>query len=569
MTNAALPVILFTNRALGKEATHLSKANKKQTFLGGAAVLALATAIVKVIGAFYKIPIKSVIGADGYGYFNSAYDIYNVLLMIATTGLPVAMSRMISEANALHNYPQIRRIYDVSKRVFVLIGIVGTVGMAALCIPLADLVGQRNAWFPILCLSPAVLLICFSSVNRGFFQGQGDMRPTSISQVLEALCKLIVGLGCAVGIMWFFRKNGLDTQTPSEALAGAHSWAAGGAIIGVTLGCGLAALYLFSRVRRTDVYRAREGGEVRSVSDTAKALLKIAIPITIGSAGLQLINLADTAVYMWRLKDAAGFSQADADTIKGIYNFCQTIFNLPCAFVTPIVVAAIPALTEKITTKDRRGKTAIMESAMRVMALIAAPCAIGLLALAGPIYHLLSSGADAAEVLTAQPLLAILGVCVIFNCIVLVTNGIMQSHGDVTIPVIHMLIGGGIKLVVSFLLVGIPEVNLIGAAVSTLVCYTVISALNLFAMSRRGYPVNVLRTMLKPLLAALIMGAAAFGSYRLFFVLGLSGLVSTGGAILAAGMVYIIFVLLLRVITRDDCNLLPKGDKIAKILKIR
>lgn len=547
----------------------MSKTSKKQTFLGGAAVLALATAIVKLIGALYKIPIKAIIGADGFGYFNSAYDIYNVLLMIATTGLPVAMSRMVSEANALQNARQIRRIYDVSKRVFLLIGAVGTTLMAALCVPLADLIGQRNAWFPILCLSPAVLLICLTSVNRGFFQGQGDMRPTSISQVLEALCKLFVGLGLALGIMWFFRRNGLVTSVASDELSVAHSWAAGGAIIGVTLGCAIAALYLFSKVRRTDVYAEASVGEAKSSRETTRELLRIAVPITIGSAGLQLINLGDTAVYMWRLKAAAGFSQSSADTIKGIYNFCQTIFNLPCAFITPIVVAAIPALTEAITKQDRRGKKAIMESAMRVMSLIAMPCAVGLAVLSGPIYSLLSRGASPDEVVTATPLLAILGVAVIFNCVVLVTNGIMQSHGDVTIPVIHMLIGGALKLIMSFILVGIPEINLIGAAISTLVCYVLISALNLFAMAKRGYAVNVLRTMLKPLIAALLMGAAAYGAKLGLQTLGLRNLFVVAGSIAAAGIVYIILVLVLRVITRDDCSLLPKGEKIAKVLKIR
>lgn len=547
----------------------MAKINKKQTFLGGAAVLALSTAIVKIIGALYKIPIKAVIGADGFGYFNSAYDIYNVLLMIATTGLPVAMSRMVSEANALQNHGQIRRIYDVSKRVFLLIGVVGTVFMAALCVPLSDLIGQRNAWFPILCLAPAVLLICLTSVNRGFFQGQGDMRPTSISQIIEALCKLIVGLGLALAIMWFFRRGGLDVEQPSEALSKAHAWAAGGAIIGVTLGCALAALYLFSKVRRTEIYQTTADGATKSFGNTTRELLKIAIPITIGAAGLQLINLGDTAVYMWRLKGAAGFTQQLADDTKGVYNFCQTIFNLPCAFITPIVVAVIPALTEAITKHDRIGKRAITESAMRVMALIAMPCAIGLAVLSGPIYGLLSRGADAQEIAQATPLLALLGISVVFNSIVLVTNGIMQSHGDVTTPVIHMLIGGALKLVMTFLLVGIPEINIVGAAVSTLCCYVLISGLNLFAMAKKGYPVNVLKTMAKPLLASLLMGAAAFGMKYLLQGRGLPNLIVTAGSIAAAGILYLLLIPLLRIITREDCMLLPKGEKIAKLLHIR
>ena len=556
----------------------MATTNKKQTFLGGAAVLALATAIVKIIGALYKIPIQRVIGEDGYGYFNSAYDIYSVLLMIATTGLPVAMSRMIAEAGANSNYRQILRIYDSAKRIFLIFGLCGTVFMAALCVPLADLVGQRNAWFPILCLSPAVLLICLTSVNRGFFQGQGDMRPTSFSQVLEALCKLVVGLGLAVGIMYLYRRGGLVTSLPggkplpegtreAAALAKAHSKAAGGAIIGVTLGCGLAALYLFGKVRKADTYSDTAPGEALPMRRTTLDLVKIAVPITIGAAGLQLINLVDAAVYMLRLKTAAGFSQQSADYLKGIYNFCQTIFNLPCAFITPIVVAVIPALTEQITKKDHDSERAITESAIRVMALIAFPCAVGLAVMSGPIYALLARH-TAESLKIASPVLAVLGVCVVFNAIVLVTNGIMQSHGDVMIPVIHMLVGGVVKIVVNFILVGNPEINILGAPIGTLVCYIVIAALNLIAMARRSYPVNLARTMFKPLLAALLMGAAAWGVRFGLERLGMRNLIVVAGAIAAAGVAYLVLVLVLRIITMEDCKLLPKGDKIAKILRI-
>ena len=151
----------------------------------------------------------------------------------------------------------------------------------------------------------------------------------------------------------------------------------------------------------------------------------------------------------------------------------------------------------------------------------------------------------------------------------LVTNGIMQSHGDVTTPVIHMLIGGALKLVMTFLLVGIPEVNMAGAAISTLCCYVLISGLNFFAMAKKGYPVNILRTMAKPLLAALLMGAAAFGVRILLAGRGFSNLIVTAAAIVIAGILYLVLIPVLRILTKEDCALLPKGDKIAKLLHIR
>lgn len=556
-----------------------SNANKKQSFLGGAAVLALATAVVKLIGAFYKIPIQHVIGNDGYSYFNTAYAIYNVLLMIATTGLPVAMSRMIAEATTQQDPLQIRRVYDAAKRLFLSVGLAGSLFMALLCVPLADFMGQRNAWFPILCLSPAVLLLCLSSVNRGFFQGQGDMRPTSISQVLEALCKLLIGLGLAMVVMYFFRRNGLETTLPdgrpfpkgseaAAALSRAHAFAAGGAIIGVTLGCGLAAFYLYRLVRKTETYSlVAAAEEAQAGESTTRKLLKIAVPITLGAAGLQLITLVDTAVYMMRLKNAAGFSQEAADDLKGIYDYCQTIFNMPAAFITSIVVAVIPALTEQITMKNRKGERVIADSAFRVMALVASPCAVGLAVLSRPIYALLAKHTP-ESLNVATPLLAVLGICAFFNAVVLVSNSIMQSHGDVVVPVTNMLIGGIIKIIVSFVLVGNPEINILGAAIGTVICYASISILNLVSMAKRKYPVSLTRTVLKPVIASLIMGAGAALARRLLEGMGLSNAPVTLGSIAVGGVLYVILVLALRVITREDCTLLPKGDKIAKLLHI-
>ena len=168
----------------------MSQAPKKQTFLHGAALLALATAIVKVIGALYKLPLKMVIGDEGYSYFSTAYDIYTVLLLVSTAGLPVAMSRMISQATSLGNHKQIKRVYASARALFLGIGGVSTALMMLLCKPLANALEQPDAWFAIVCLGPCAFLMGIISTYRGFFQGQGNMIPTSVSQVLEAIAKL-------------------------------------------------------------------------------------------------------------------------------------------------------------------------------------------------------------------------------------------------------------------------------------------------------------------------------------------------------------------------------------------
>ena len=528
--------------------------NKKQTFLGGAAVLALAVAIVKVLGAFYKIPLNRLIGDEGFGYFNTAYDIYSVLLMISTTGLPVAMSRMIAEARTLGQTRQIRQIFQTSLLVFLSLGVVGTAGMALLCRQLAAVMSQSESWFAILCLSPAVLFICLISAERGFFQGQGNMVPTSVSQVMEAVCKLVVGLSLA----YILNKT-----------TGKMSYAAGGAILGVTLGTVISTAYLSFKRRRAAAELDTEclDPTVYSRKTTVKKLLAIAIPITLGSAGLQIITTIDAAVYMAQLKGAAGMVK-EADGLKGIYNFTQTIFNLPCAFITPITVAAIPAITEQLTLRRRRQANTVAESATRVMSLIAMSCSIGLAVLSEPIMQLLG-GYTGRRLELAGALMSILAFCVFFNSFVLVMNAIMQAHGYVYIPVINMVIGGIAKVIINFILVSNPKINIVGVPVGTVISYMIIAMLDLIAINRiLKHPPRLIPNVVKPALAALVMGAAAFGLNRLCLLIGLPLVLRAALSIGGAGAVYLALVLLLKVITREDCALLPKGDKIARLLRI-
>ena len=253
----------------------MADTRKQQNFLQGTAILALATALVKVIGAVYKIPLNAIIGEKGFGYFSTAYEIYNVLLMISTAGLPVAMSRMISQANSLDNYNQVRRVYATARGIFLGLGIVGSLLMTIFCRQLAQFQNQPDAWAAIGFLGPCVLLICIMSTFRGFFQGQGNMVPTSVSQVIEAFVRLIVGIAAALLLL---------KTTGSVPLA------AGGAILGVTASCLLSSVYLFTVFRRSYKELPASQDTPWSYKATVKGLLIIAIPITLGSACLQIIT---------------------------------------------------------------------------------------------------------------------------------------------------------------------------------------------------------------------------------------------------------------------------------------
>ena len=530
----------------------MSETPKKQTFLHGAALLAIATAIVKVIGALYKIPLNAIIGEQGFGYFYTAYEIYSVLLLISTAGLPVAMSRMISAANSLGHYRQVRQIYRTAQTIFLTLGLISSLLMTVFCRQLAVFQEQPNAWFAIGCLGPCAFLVCLMSSYRGFFQGQGNMLPTSVSQVMEAFFKLVVGIAAAILLLQF------TNSIP---------YAAGGAILGVTFSCLIAAFYLFSKFRKAYNDLPQSNDTPASFGSTAKSLLAIAIPITIGSAGLQLLSVLEAKLYMVQLMNI-GNTQAEADVMKGIYNMTQTIFNMPCAFIVPITISIIPAITSHLTLNNHQAVKATEESAARITGLISLPCAIGLFLLAEPVTALLG-GYEGEGLALAAALMALQGISIFLYSIVQLTNAIMQAHNHATVPVINMLLAGVMRLIIVYVLTGNPEIGLLGAPIGGILCYLCIGILNLFSMRRVISQTPAIgKNILRPLLPAALMGAVVFACHWAMDKITDSRLILCAVPVMAGVLVYVICAVFFKSITREDCLLLPKGEKIAKLLHL-
>jgi len=547
----------------------MSDTGKKQNFLQGAALLAIATAIVKLIGAFYKLPLNMAIGAEGYSYFTTAYDIYSVMLLISTAGLPVAVSRMISQASTLEAYARMRKIFRTALSIFAALGALTSVLMIFGAKPLANIMNQPDAWISIACLGPCGILICLMSAYRGYFNGQGNMIPTSVTQVIEAFIKLVVGLALAFLII---------RMTGSVALA------AGGAIIGVTMGSALALVYMLAKFRKSYKGLPVTNEAPGSTRETVKELLAIAIPITIGSAGLQLLTVIESGLYMDRLVYLMGSgqymshmvggavtAQKAAATLKGLYNMTQTIFNMPCAFIIPIAVSVLPAVTSYLTLGDHKGVRETEESASRITGLLSLPCAVGLTVLARPIMALLG-GYEGEQLDMSARFMAIQGITVFLYAIIQYTNALLQSHGYVNVPVVNMLSSGVLRLVLVYVMVGNPNLGLMGAPLGAFIGYLLIAVLNLVAIQRKvAQKPKLLRNLLRPAMPALVMGVVVFFCYRaLVSVIGLDGSrVILAGAPIAVGVVvYFVCVVLMKSITREDCLLLPKGEKIAKLLRL-
>ena len=258
----------------------------------------------------------------------------------------------------------------------------------------------------------------------------------------------------------------------------------------------------------------------------------------------------------------------------GNYSACMDLYNLPSSLMVALTASVIPAVSAAVTQRDRRQSARIVRSSLRVTALLAFPMGLGLWALSDPLFRLFYRSYNAE---LGGSLLAVLGIASIFVCLMLITNSILQAYGRVSVPIVTMLVGGGVKIVLNYNLVALPSVNIHGAPIGTLVCFALTAILNLIAVSRvAAFHLNYPGYFLRPLLASLAMAFSARSVYALcahFLLSEDSGrtimLVCVGAAIAVAVVVYAVLVLALRIVTRDDLALLPKGEKLARILHVR
>ena len=333
---------------------------KQQNYLHGAAIMTAGVIIMKILGALYKIPLGNMLGDDGYGLFLQAYYVYSLFLTLATAGFPVALSRMISAAQTRGLQMQARRTYRVAWWTFFVLGAVCSTVMFVFPDWLAStLINSPDAAFSIQALAPAVLLCCVTATYRGLTQGYGNMTPTTISQILEVLAKVAAGLALAAYLI----KAGYDKPV-----------AVAGAIFGVTVGSLAALLYmLIYKMRNYRFDSVAQPDVPESAGTIFKNLLSIGIPIALGSVALSLINLIDAGLCMTRLQSAVGYTYSHAKTLYGVYGKAQTLFNLPAAFITPLTVSIVPAISAKLVMNARGEAGKISEDSLRIAMAIALP----------------------------------------------------------------------------------------------------------------------------------------------------------------------------------------------------
>lgn len=529
---------------------------KNSGFFGGAFALMLSGAAVKLIGALFSVPLANLYGADGNDLFISAYYVYAAMYVVSSAGLPTAVSKLVAEARAQGRGAEVRRLGWVALGTFLLLGATLSAGLLLLLDPICALVGE-GCRLALQAVAPTILFTCLVSAVRGYFQGLSDMTPTAVSQVIEALGKLVFGLGLAR----YLTRTGHRLEV-----------VVAGAIGGVTLGTALSALYTLLYALRHRTKGLPEGGTCRPAGALLRELLGLALPITVGASVSSLSSLADTLLVKLRLRQGCLLTEAAAGFSYGAYGFAVKLFNLPLSLVTAIGISLIPAISGAQAAGQRERVLSLTESALRLTGLLAFPCAAGLAAIPGPVLRLLFGSQPAACGL-AEPLLRELAPAVVLAGLVSVTGPILQSLGRPELPVVSMAAGAVVKLLSSYVLVGLPEVGLRGAPLSSCLCYGVMLALNLCFLAGQGMAVPAGRTFGRTLASAAGMGAFVrllerpaarlTGAGRRDEVLAVLLLVS-GGAVF-----YLLLLAASRALPREDLKMLPCGEKMIKKLDFR
>ena len=523
---------------------------KKKSFIKGAAILGIAGVLVKVIGAFFRIPLANFLSDEGMSFYQTPYPIYNWLLVISTAGLPAAIAKSVSEKLADDDAVGAHKIFKVSLKLLTVIGIISSVLMYFLAETIAVAVKNPLAVYSIRAIAPAIVFISMMSVYRGYFNGHQELVPYGISQIFEQIGRVIVGLSLALILLG---------QGEHFAAAGATFGATAGAVVGFIV---IVLLYQFKYKEMHIKIEKISRDESKAI---IKKLLAIAIPITIGASIIPIMSIIDLAIVMRRLT-AIGFGETANDLYGQLTAYAGALINIPQVVTAGIQISIIPAVSAAFAKAKFDELKDIIRNGIRTAVIIGIPSSIGLTVMAKEIMYLLYP-LQKEVVVSAAVILQILGSGFVFLSMFQVTAGILQGIGKHKTPAKNLFIGALIKVFLVYFLVGIPWLNIKGAAISTLMTYFIACMLNLRSLNKTGYlHIKNKRYILGPLFSGIVMGVAVKVVY-----IGLSAVMLDGIATLVsiglAAVVYMVMIFMTKSISLEELEMIPGGKKIRKLVR--
>lgn len=582
----------------------MDKLNEQKThsFMGNVAIILFAQVMVKVLGLIYRMVITNIdgFGDAGNGFYNAGFQVYTVLLAISSVGIPNAIAKMVAERAAVGDYKSAHRIFRSAFTLFAVIGVV----CAAILYLGADfiaihIVNMDGAQYVMRALAPSIFFVCVSSVIRGYFQGLNDMKATSLSQMLEQFFKcgltivlVILTVGTMPAIMQFFSKIALlyneasgSSATPPEIMA---AWANAASSLATMISFIYLIIFYMRRKKGIDEkIRLSAVEDLKcSTGRLMKSILMLSIPISLASIITAINRVIDLAtitrgieIAFAQMIPARGSAAAillptaeqlndEAVALSGMLSKSDTLFNMPLALNIAFATVLVPSIAGALARGDKKEASSKTSYSFLISILLILPCAIGYIVMAQPIYNIIYPAApDGAD------LLAIMAVALIFSALTQTLTGALQGIGKVYIPAIGILAGCVCKVVLNLTLIRIPSINIYGAAFSSIICQLVAFLVNFLVLIRFiPLKITLVKYIIKPLAAGIIMGGVAFGLYTLLHsLLGGTGytanLIAALIAIAAAGIVYIALILLFRTMDKNDILLLPSGAKIYNALR--
>ena len=533
--------------------------SKKQSFLKGATILGGAGIVIKILGAAFKIPLGRLIGGDGMAYFMAPYPLYNWLLVIAAAGIPTAIARLVAEREIEGDYEGAFKVVSVIIKPLMLLAVMFFVAIFFGAPYIAKAVGLEGAEHAFRTIAPALLFVPIMAIYRGFFQGIQKFEAFAVSQIIEQIFRVAVGLTLAYVLF----SKGIE-------------FSAAGATFGAAIGsfAGMMFIFFLFKYTKKNLFREKLLNQKTPSSESDKEILMkilaVAIPITIGASIMPTMNSIDLILVVNRLTEIVG--EDSARNLYGILTgFSVTIVNFPQILTASLQISLVPAVTQlsvryqKTKSKeDAKHLSDTVVAGIKSSMIVGLPSAIGLFVMAEPIM-LLIYGNRPDEALIGAQILRFLSWDLIFLALYQATTGILQGMGKQMLPAKHLGVGLIFKIILTYVLVGIPGVGIIGAAVSTVAAFTVASALNVLALSKFKYlEVNIFKIIFKPLLSASVMGLVVWLAYMgLEEVLGHK--TSTGLAIILGAVVYFVMILKTKTLNAEEYDLLPGGSKLKKL----
>ncbi|ABR32279.1 MULTISPECIES: putative polysaccharide biosynthesis protein [Clostridium] len=502
---------------------------KKQSLIRGSIILGVAGILTRFLGLFFRWPLIMLIGDEGIGYYQMSYPLYMFFIAMAS-GVPVAISKMISEKNATND---IYGSFEVMKESAILMTIIGTGTTLALFFFAKPIVlflkWDPKAYYSLIGISFAPIVISFVTIFRGFFQGLQNMTPSAISQIIEQIGRVIFGVGLAV----FLLPRGIE-------------YSAGGAAFGATAGAVLGGAYLYSNYKRVKKRYAIK--KIKSNPEILNTILKIAIPISLGTTVSSIMNLIDSILVPQKLLDA-GFTNVQSTVLYAqLTGKASVIVNIPLTLSMAICTSLIPIIAENFILKKQKELKSKIDASMKMASVIAIPCTFGLFFLAEPVMKFIFPGRfEGIEILKY------LSLTIPFIIITQTTTAILQGTGHYIKPVINLLIGCLIKIVLTWVLVPMQMFNIYGAVLASFGAYLTVSILNIVMMKfTLRVRLNLYEILIKPCYASSIMMLIVLISYNILYKNTISNGISCLTSIFLGMIVYIIMIIVFKVFNVEE-----------------